>query len=200
MTHYNFIEIGTSDFDTLIQTCGEEEYGISIDAVKYYIDRLPEKKNVRKINAGISDKDGFIDVYYMHPNDIEKHDISFWVRGCNSIGKPHPIVVEGLSNLKLPLSLIKVDKVVLKTIQTLFLENDVKSIDYLKIDTEGHDCIIMNSYIDYCMKHPEAFAKKIRFETNKHSLRSDQTIVIERLIKNGYRLVSFEEDAVLERI
>jgi hypothetical protein len=50
------------------------------------------------------------------------------------------------------------------------------------------------------MNHPEAFAKKIRFETNKLSLRTDQEIIIERLKNNGYRLVSFEEDALLERI
>ena len=56
---YDFIEIGTSDYDTLIQQCGDDEIGLSIEVVKSYIDRLPEKKNVKKINCGIS-----IDKFY----------------------------------------------------------------------------------------------------------------------------------------
>jgi hypothetical protein len=200
MTHYNFIEIGTSDFDTLIQTCDDNSIGLSIDALNCYLDKLPERKNVKKIHAGISDKDGSMDIYFIPPEIIQSHELISWLRGCNSIGNPHPTALKCLKIYGLPETLIQKETVTVKSIPTLFQENNVHSIDYLKIDTEGHDCVIMNSYIDYCLNHPEAFAKKIRFETNKLSLRSDQEIVIERLKKNGYRVVSFEEDAVLERM
>jgi hypothetical protein len=46
--HYDFIEIGTSDFDTLIETSDDKTVGLSIEPIKYYLDRLPERKNVKK--------------------------------------------------------------------------------------------------------------------------------------------------------
>ena len=33
--------------------------GISIEPIKYYYDKLPNKKNVIKLNKGISDQNGF---------------------------------------------------------------------------------------------------------------------------------------------
>ena len=44
--HFDFIEIGTSDFDTLIEDASESTRGISIEPIKYYLDRLPNKENV----------------------------------------------------------------------------------------------------------------------------------------------------------
>ena len=38
--HYDFIEIGTSDFDTLIETSNDNTVGISIEPIKYYINRF----------------------------------------------------------------------------------------------------------------------------------------------------------------
>jgi len=199
MPAFDFIEIGTSDFETLIQSC-DLKTGISVEPVKYYLDALPNKANVIKIHAGISDLDGFIEVFYVHPDDIKKYNLISWVRGCNSVGCPHPTVVKLLEENNIPLSIIKKDVVNVKSIATLFLENDVQSIGYLKIDTEGHDCIILHNYIDYCEVRPELFAKKIRFETNELSSRADQVEVIDRLLNNGYTVVSYDKDAVLTRL
>jgi hypothetical protein len=199
--HYTFVEIGTSDFDTCLQDSTNDDYGLSVDAVGHYLQRLPTKSNVRKIHAGISNKDGFIDVYYVHPDTIAIFNLVPWVRGCNSIGAPHPTVVKLLGSMGLPLSLIQKETVVVKSIFTLFSENDVESIDYLKVDTEGHDCIILNNYIDYCLTNPKTFAKKIRFETNVLSTTVDQDFVLNRFLKNGYAIVSRDtDDAVLERV
>ena len=199
--HYTFVEIGTSDFDTCLQDSTNDDYGLSVDAVGHYLQRLPTKSNVRKIHAGVSNKDGFIDVYYVHPDTIAIYNLVSWVRGCNSIGAPHPTVVKLLTEMRLPLTLIQKEKVVVKSIFTLFSENDVESIDLLKVDTEGHDCVILNNYIDYCLTNPKAFAKKIRFETNVLSTTVDQDFVLNRFLKNGYAIVSRDSsDAVLERV
>jgi hypothetical protein len=199
MPAFDFIEIGTSDFETLIQSCGNEEIGMSVEPVKYYLDALPNRENVRKIHAGISDIDGYIDVFYVHPDDIRKYNLISWVRGCNSVGRPHPTVQKLLEGNNIPMSIIKKDVVIVKSIATLFLENDVQSIGYLKIDTEGHDCVILHNYINFCERRPEIFAKKIRFETNELSSRAEQREVINRLLSNGYTIVSYDQDAVLTR-
>ena len=44
--HYDFIEVGTSDFRTLIQTCGPNEIGLSIEPIKMYLDNLQTTINI----------------------------------------------------------------------------------------------------------------------------------------------------------
>ncbi len=51
---YDFVEIGTSDFDTLIQTATDTTRGLSIEPVRHYLDRLPSPAGVKKIWAGVS--------------------------------------------------------------------------------------------------------------------------------------------------
>ena len=73
MKHYDFIEIGTSDFDTLIESSDDNMVGLSIEPIKYYLDRLPNKKNVKKIQLAVSDVDGDIDIYYIPDEKIKEH-------------------------------------------------------------------------------------------------------------------------------
>lgn len=87
----DFIEIGTSDFDTEIQK-NNNKTGLSIEPIKYYLDRLPDKKNIKKINVAISDYNGNADVYYVTPENISKYSLPCWVRGCNSINSYHKTV------------------------------------------------------------------------------------------------------------
>lgn len=64
---YDFIEIGTSDFDTLIQSCPHKDRGLCVEPLSFYLDRLPNKPNVRKVHAAISDKDGEIEIFFLPP-------------------------------------------------------------------------------------------------------------------------------------
>ena len=105
--HYTFVEIGTSDFETLIQSCSDSDIGLSIDPLKIYLDKLPNKQNVQKINAAISNSDGTISCYYVPDDEIEKYGLPHWVRGCNSIGQYHKTVYELLVKFGIPTSIIK---------------------------------------------------------------------------------------------
>ena len=87
----DFIEIGTSDFDTEIQK-KDNKIGISIDAVKYYIDKLPNKTGCTKINNGISNFNGEIIINYVSIENIKKYKLPIWVRGCNSVNHYHPLL------------------------------------------------------------------------------------------------------------
>ena len=58
---YDFIEIGTSDFDTLLETT-INKIGISIEPLKYYLDNLPNNDKVIKVNCAIEDIDDFDNV------------------------------------------------------------------------------------------------------------------------------------------
>ena len=48
--NYNFIEIGTSNFDTLAQRATDEHVGLSVEPVKEYLEELPKKKHITKVN------------------------------------------------------------------------------------------------------------------------------------------------------
>jgi hypothetical protein len=190
---YDFIEIGTSNFDTLIQSADDNTKGISVDAVKYYIDNLPEKENVKKINVGISDVNSYLDVYYIPEKVIEQNNLPNWFKGCNFINNYHELHIEhNVSHL------CKIERVKVITTYELFYQNSVRHIQYLKIDTEGHDCVILKSLFSYIKYLPILFyPKKILFETNSHTNPIDVDEVIQLYCSIGYRLESRGYDSVL---
>ena len=68
---FHFVEIGTCDYDTLLESCRDDQLGISVEPIKAYLDRLPSRPNVTKIHAAISSADGLVDLYWVRP---EHHD------------------------------------------------------------------------------------------------------------------------------
>lgn len=193
--NYDFIEIGTSDFDTLLQTT-ENQIGLSIEPIKFYLDKLPNNPHVIKVNCAISDADGITDIFWVDPEDIKKYDLFSYLRGCNSINHPHETTLNVLKSVNLE-SLLKRTTCVTSTWKTIVDRYDIKSVNLLKIDTEGHDCYIINNIIDDC---GGILPKKIIFEAN---ILSDPILIdktIDRLIENGYVLISRDEnDVILEK-
>ena len=80
----DFIEIGTSNFNTLIGI-KNNKIGLSIKPIKYYLDQLPNKKGCKKIVAAISNVNGTVKVYYVSTKVWKKFGLRKWVRGCNTI-------------------------------------------------------------------------------------------------------------------
>ena len=115
MTHYGFIEVGTSDFASLTtQKCYRDSLGISVEPVTKLIERLPINKNHIKVNKAIDITSGekdfykYIDEYIdLPPNSGKKND---YERGMRS---------------------------------QLIEEHNIASVDYLKIDTEGMDAYLL---------------------------------------------------------
>lgn len=181
---YDFIEIGTSDFHTLIEKANDNTVGLSIEPIKFYLDRLPSPKNVKKLNCAISDSDSEIQIYYVDTNSILEHKLPHWVRGCNSVNKPHPTVKKLLGE-KYD-KVVTIEKVKCISLETLFLENCVEKIKFLKIDTEGHEATILGSYYKICSKTPELMADEILFEYNVLSDKNEMDALIFKLYSLGY--------------
>ena len=190
---YDFIEIGTSNFDTLIQCADDNMKGISVDAVKYYIDHLPDKLNCKKINIGISNINSTLNVYYIPEKVIEENNLPDWFKGCNCINNYHPLHLK--HNV---LHLCEIEKVKVITAFELFYQNNVRNVKYLKIDTEGHDVIILRSLFFYIKNLPIIFCpNKILFETNEHIGIKEVDEIIELYCSIGYKLVSRGYDTIL---
>ena len=192
-SHLNFLEIGTSDFDTCIQTCLPDARGISVEAVRAYIDRLPSKPGVTKLHQAVSDYNGEITIFYVAHDTIDALNLAAWCRGCNSVNTPHRHVVSELRRVlgadaseEEILSKFSRDTVRVTDFETLTDEQNVRAIDFLKMDTEGHDCTIMRSVLKACLKKRTLFPRKIQFETNEHSIPEEVDAVICAFAAEGY--------------
>lgn len=181
------VEIGTSDFRT---KAGIED-GLFIEPVKPYFDRLPY---CRKVNIAISNRIGEVYVFYIQPNMIEELGLPNWARGCNAINQPHPTLKKLLLNkfgqdgLKyIEESIVRVDR-----IKNVLLEYKIKEFDCLKIDTEGHDTVILNDFLDTVKFRP----KKIMFENNQLTLRKDIDATVNKLKRNGYKIQPYKTDII----
>ena len=128
-----FIEIGSCDFRTLNHLSDHGWLGIIVDPVKKYLDNLDRKPNVVYENVAISDKRGALDLYQFREDLINK-DYDF--AGMSTI---HPIE----ENLHL-MDKISVEAI---TYQDLIERNGIERVDFLKIDTEGHDLTILKTVI-----------------------------------------------------
>ena len=182
---YDFIEIGTSDFDTLIQK-STDEVGISIEPIKYYLDRLPDKENVKKIHCAVSfddvEKDG--QIYYVKDQDIISNGLPDWIRGCNSLNKYH--YQHELLNIK---ELVNIENVKEIPISKILIDNNVRGIKQLKIDTEGGDCFILKNLKRYLKTKSNIFyPKEIIFESNELSDPNLVNSTIKEYEELGYKL------------
>lgn len=184
--NYDFIEIGTSDFETLIQT-STNEIGLSIDAVSLYLDRLPNKEGVTKLNYAISNYSGETQVYYVYPEDIEKHNLPWYLKGCNSIGEPHPVTLRELKERNLEY-LLNVDRVKVLTWKDLVKKYHIDSVKTLKIDAEGHDIVIVNDILE---GGHNVYPETIIFESNELTPDQSRIDTINKAKSVGYSFVDF---------
>lgn len=181
---YDFIEIGTSDFRTLIEKADDRTIGLSIEPIKQYLDNLPNKPLVTKANYAISDIKGEVEIYYVDPGNIAKYNLPTWVRGCNSINRPHPTVKKMLGEKYE--TIITIDKVKVITWEDIIRIYDVEGIKTLQIDTEGHDGVILENYYKECILYPNILADNIIFEYNELSNKLKLENIIHKFKNLGY--------------
>jgi glycosyltransferase involved in cell wall biosynthesis len=190
----DFIEIGTSDFQTEIQ-CAMGKTGISVEPVKRYLDALPDVEGVTKVHGAISDYDGWINVYSVDP---KKYGFPEWVRGCNSVNGYHPTVLKLVLEKRLDeREVFTVDRVPVMTFSTLIKKHNVRGCRHLKIDTEGHDVVILNSYLECVTRGEFLLADTLSFEANELTPKQITDNMIERLKTFGYKTFRREGDNII---
>ena len=122
-----FVEVGTCDFDTCEKLIKNGWSGIVIEPVKYYFDKLPKYPNIKYENIAISDNKDESSIHYLDPEIITNESQS-WMKGISSIrGETGPLSLNT------------------DTLQNICDKYNVTSIDFLKIDTEGHDIKVLES-------------------------------------------------------
>jgi len=198
----DFIEIGTSNFDTLIEKVPDDIasdaiIGYSIDILQTYLDDLPNKKNVVKCCVGITGscpKNAAISVYYIPKEIIKEKNLDDWYRGCNTIGNYHPVHIQ--NNM---LNYVAIDTVNVITLKDFYLKHKIRKCKYLKIDTEGHDTIILKEFINYLKEvGSDYYPSKIKFESNELTDGAFVDEIIDLYTDIGYTVKSRGYDTIIE--
>jgi len=188
---YDFIEIGTSDFDTIIELCPIHYRGISIDPIIHYLNKLPNKPLVHKLPVAISNENSFNNsIYYISERNIELLNLPWWVRGCNSFGKPHATVLRLLKERGIKNTVIESMLVPSMTIQTLFNMYDVTELRTLKMDTEGHCLLILED-----LMKQNVLPKILIFEYNE--LQKEQNY---DFLRSTYDVIRQNDDNITMRL
>ena len=185
MIDLDFLEIGTSNFDTLIEAATDETKGISIEPLDFYLNQLPNKKNVKKINCAISfdNTESDITFFYIDENTIKENNLPQWLRGCNSLGDYHL----QHKNLKIE-HLVKITTVKQRPLSAILIENNIRNIKYLKIDTEGGDSDILLNLSNYLKEKERIYYPEIiTFETNELTKKEKINEVLNVYYSLGYR-------------
>lgn len=194
----DFIEIGTSNFGTLIQNCENNEHGISVEPISYYLNMLPNKPYVIKINKAVTGDivhDDYMDVYYIPEDIIIKNDLKTWFKGCNRVGEYHPLhIYHNVTHL------VKKERISIINIGDLFKQYNIEHVKFLKIDTEGYDTNIMKGLYTYLNLIPaESHPDKIQFESNENSVPEEVDEIIELYKNINYKLIYRNYDTIIEK-
>lgn len=165
---YDFLEIGTSDFEIgeEIIIGGDCLYGgvsferdkryLLVDPVDYYLQRLAavgyKNDNILHCNAAITSYDGELTVWYVSDEKQKQYNLPYWVRGCNKINEKHPTVVSLLAQMNIHEDVWSYETIPCMTFSSLCSRYSISHIKNLKIDTEGHDHVILEGVIDSLRK------------------------------------------------
>ena len=90
-------------------------------------------------------------------------------------------------------NIVKKEECNVTTFFTLLKDNNISYVDFLKIDTEGHDCAIMNNFLDelpfnFCLP------RYLLFENNGLTSKEIRENTLYRLYQYGYVHIFTEDD------
>lgn len=174
-----FVEIGAANFDTLLPLAQQGWHGYVIEPIPHLYDQLVdmfEPYPVEIFNCAISDFNGKATMAVANDN-------SSWLTGCSHIVDDHHM---GFKLSTHPDRANDFDRKITVDCVTLdALLKDVNHIDFMKVDTEGHEMNIFRAY---------SFRVKPSFIKVEHKHIND-LVMAARLEANGY-LVWTENDDI----
>lgn len=168
-----FIEIGACDFNNNTDLLDAGWRGIFVEPIQQYYDNLAWKMqdvdNATVVRAAITDFNGTVKMDTV-PNTRD------WMRGISHISSE--VLDNTVSGLvrKNASNAMQVVEVPAMTLDTLLINNSISEIDFLQMDVEGHELVILNHY-SWRIK-----PKYIRIE---HKF-VDDTILFDLLESKGY--------------
>lgn len=195
----DFIEVGTSDFDTEIEK-KDNKVGVSIEPIKYYLDRLPNKHRCKKLNIAISDYTGTCDVNFLSVDTITRLGFPDWVKGSNCINGYHKLVAALCAEKSIDIASVATTEVVpVRPLMDVMQSLNFDGLYYLKIDAEGHDVVILKKFAQDLNGNKNMLPHLIQFESNMLTSSEAVQEIVTLFGSLGYDLVSRGGDTVMRR-
>jgi len=196
----DYVDIGTSDFETSLDVWQPGCRILLVEPLQHYLCALDQRPGVFKMCAAISDYPGQCEMFHVPHDVIKTHGLPDWVRGCNRMMEPHPTVVKLLQNNSLPVSIIQQQSAIVLTFHQLCEMYSITQSQRVKIDTEGHDHVILKQVIDR-IKNQLLQTQVIQYERieafgNVNQLREQEI----RLDLMGYTGEIFGDNAIWTKI
>lgn len=137
-----FVEIGACDFDTCLPLLKNGWNGLFVEAVpelaQSLIEQTKEYVFSEVINKVITTYDGVIDFAIADGGD--------WIRGISHVMSDNHTGTKLLSFPENKDFLKRVVSLPCMTLDTLIDSKDLTSIDFLKLDIEGHEADVLYAY------------------------------------------------------
>lgn len=169
-----FLEIGSSSFDTCRKLAENGWKGAMVEPIPEVFQDVKDQNeglDIENINLAISDFDGEID--FAVPKIYHEEQ---WVRGVGHVISNNHKGMNGIGLLQSEEgkgSLSHIIRVECKKLDTLIDQLKIDHIDFLKIDIEGHELNVIDSYswriepsiikIEHC--HLGEVSKNLLFNT-----------------------------------
>ncbi|KAL3907282.1 MAG: hypothetical protein SGPRY_010227 [Prymnesium sp.] len=187
----DFIEIGTSDFDTISGTAPLHVSGLAVEAIPIYFQRLKVLPRVTKLNAAVVGSgmhEGNVNMFFVDPMDIERHHLPYWVKGCNQVGLPHSEALNELRRKGL-MHLMRNVSIPTLSFRHLIHAHAIHSVGLLKIDVEGQEGYILGDVVHLCQGSRSLCPRVIMFETT-HMHVNTESKYHRLLVELGYVLAT----------
>lgn len=182
---FDFVEIGSSSYDTLIASRPAHERELTVDPVAVHLKALPLRRNTTKVHAAIGEVHGSATFFYVHPSAIAAHRLPHFLKGCTMVGEPHPLAVAELRKRGLE-RLMQNGTVRVLTLRDLFVSYCVGSVGTFKVDTEGMEDHALSARRAAQRLPPP---KSITFEANwlNEERRVAANDINRQLVRMGYK-------------
>jgi len=186
----DYLEIGTCFWDSWCQEKPTLK-GVVVEPIKFYLDKLLSdprciKNNLVTENSAISNYNGKSKIFWIPPDIIDKQGITDCLKGMNKLDEYHN------GHLELKQFTEELDTNVI-TLNDLLKKHVIKYFDYLKIDTEGHDCVILNNMLD-TYSNNFILPRFILFQNNSCTDKHEIMNTIHRLFLHGYEHIFTIDD------
>ncbi|CAL1149339.1 unnamed protein product [Cladocopium goreaui] len=107
--YYHYVEIGTSNFRTLVGAQPAEQHGLSVEPMPFFVRDLRERyasshPHSKLVNAAVLPKAStahVVSAFYVHPENVTAWKLPIVFLGMSRMGAPHPSVTEILEQRQL---------------------------------------------------------------------------------------------------
>uniref|UniRef100_A0A6C0I7Z9 Methyltransferase FkbM domain-containing protein n=1 Tax=viral metagenome TaxID=1070528 RepID=A0A6C0I7Z9_9ZZZZ len=158
------------------------------DELKYTYSQKYPKYTIEYVNKAISNSNGYTTIYCPTNNNNIK-----WIKQCSSISKEH-ILNHGYND---KINECKVNKITLNKLVKMY---NINKLDYLIVDTEGHDYKILMNY-DFELLKPRYIQFEYAHMDGYNTWTKNYKKLCSYLEENGYKhIITGQMDCLYELI